>query len=78
MDEMTRADFLEQMAAFERRITERFDLLERLMALGFDDTSDQITIGVERLANSRESSASHDLPGRGSERRAPQRSHPPA
>ena len=54
MNEMTRADFLEQMAAFERRINERFDLLERLMALGFDDTGDQIRLGVERFVSTAE------------------------
>lgn len=72
MNELTRADFLEQMAAFERRVNERFDLLERLMALGFDDTGDQIRLGVERLVNSQEPSISRDLAGRGSARRATQ------
>jgi hypothetical protein len=50
MNEITRVDFVEHMAAFERRVNERFDLLERLMALGFDDTSDQLRIGIEQIA----------------------------
>jgi hypothetical protein len=77
MNEMTRADFVEQMAAFERRLNERFDLLERLMALGFDDTSDQIKMGMERFASVREPNPSHDLAGHGSARRSPQPSQPP-
>ena len=62
MNEMTRVDFVEQMAAFERRLTERLDLLERLMALGFDDTSDQIRVGIERLTHMREPTTSK-VPG---------------
>lgn len=49
MDEITRGEFLEQLTAFERRIHERFDLLERLMALGFDDTNDQIKLRFGEL-----------------------------
>ena len=42
MGELTRVEFIEQLSALERRLNERFDLLERLVALGFDDTTDQI------------------------------------
>ena len=73
MNEMTLTDFLEQMVAFERRLNERFDLLERLMALGFDDTSDtsdQIKIAIERLASSRESTAPAPAPARRGDVRA--------
>jgi hypothetical protein len=42
MGELTRMEFIEQFTALERRLNERFDLLERLVALGFDDTTDQL------------------------------------
>jgi hypothetical protein len=42
MGELTRMEFIEQVTALERRLNERFDLLERLVALGFDDTTDQL------------------------------------
>jgi hypothetical protein len=41
-NDLTRDEFREQLAAFERRLVERLDLLERLIALGFDDVTDQI------------------------------------
>lgn len=42
MPPLTREEFMEHLSAFERRVTERLDLLERLIALGFDDASDQL------------------------------------
>jgi hypothetical protein len=78
MNEITRVDFVEHMAAFERRVNERFDLLERLMALGFDDTSDQLRIGIEQIAAARDAAAARDLSGRSAAPRPPQLSHPPA
>jgi hypothetical protein len=41
-DELRRNEFVEQMTLLERRLTERFELLERLIALGFDDARDHI------------------------------------
>jgi hypothetical protein len=41
---ITLVELVEQLAAIERRLNERFDLLERMVALGFDDTSDQIRL----------------------------------
>ena len=49
MGELTRAEFVEQVTALERRLNERFDLLERLVALGFDDTTDQIRLRFGEL-----------------------------
>ncbi len=43
--ELTRDEFLDHLAAFERRLVERLDLLERLIALGFDDATDQLRSG---------------------------------
>ena len=42
--ELTRDEFLDHLAAFERRLVERLDLLERLIALGFDDATDQLRV----------------------------------
>ncbi len=56
MNEMTRADFMEQMVAFERRINERFDLLERMVALGFDDTSDKLSLLAPHACGERQGS----------------------
>ena len=42
--ELTRGEFLDHLAAFERRLVERLDLLERLIALGFDDATDQLRV----------------------------------
>ncbi len=50
MTDLTRMELVEQLSAFERRVAERFDLLERLIALGFDDTSDRVDLGLARLA----------------------------
>jgi hypothetical protein len=41
---ITLMELVEQLSALERRLNERFDLLERMVALGFDDTSDQIRL----------------------------------
>lgn len=41
-DELRRSEFVDQLTRLERRLTEQFELLERLIALGFDDTRDQI------------------------------------
>ncbi len=41
---LTREEFLEHLLALERRLLERLDLLERLIALGFDDASDQLRL----------------------------------
>jgi hypothetical protein len=49
MGELTRMEFIEQVTALERRINERFDLLERLVALGFDDTTDQLRLRLGEL-----------------------------
>jgi len=43
-DELTREEFREHFAAFERRIVERLDLLERLIALGFDTGTDRLRV----------------------------------
>ena len=40
MPPLTREEFIDHLSALERRVSERLDLLERLIALGFDDTSD--------------------------------------
>lgn len=56
MGELTRMEFIEQVTALERRLNERFDLLERLMALGFDDTTDQLLARVGELEVGRERS----------------------
>ncbi len=50
MNDLTRMELVEQLSAFERRVAERFDLLERLIALGFDDTGDRVDVGLARLA----------------------------
>lgn len=49
MGEMTRMEFIEQVTQLERRLNERFDLLERLVALGFDDTTDQLRMRFGEL-----------------------------
>jgi hypothetical protein len=49
MGELTRMEFIEQFTALERRLNERFDLLERLVALGFDDTTDQLRLRLGEL-----------------------------
>ena len=49
MGELTRMEFIEQVTALERRLNERFDLLERLVALGFDDTTDQLRLRFGEL-----------------------------
>jgi hypothetical protein len=41
---ITLGELVEQLSAVERRLNERFDLIERMVALGFDDTSDQIRL----------------------------------
>jgi hypothetical protein len=56
--ELTRDDFLDQLAAFERRLVERLDLLERLIALGFDDATDQLRV---RLGNPESATANAGL-----------------
>ena len=56
MGELTRMEFIEQVTALERRLNERFDLLERLMALGFDDTTDQLRARFGELEVGRERS----------------------
>jgi hypothetical protein len=40
--QLTREELVEHLSALERRVIERLDLLERLIALGFDDASDQL------------------------------------
>ena len=47
-------EFIEQVTALERRLNERFDLLERLVALGFDDTTDQLRLRLSELDAVRE------------------------
>ena len=54
MGELTRMEFIEQITALERRLNERFDLLERLVALGFDDTTDQLRMRLGELELVRE------------------------
>ena len=54
MSELTRGEFIEQVTALERRLNERFDLLERLVALGFDDTTDQLRLRLSELDAVRE------------------------
>jgi hypothetical protein len=49
MGELTRMEFIEQVTALERRLNERFDMLERLVALGFDDTTDQLRMRFGEL-----------------------------
>jgi hypothetical protein len=56
--ELTRDDFLDHLAAFERRLVERLDLLERLIALGFDDATDQLRV---RLGNPESATANAGL-----------------
>lgn len=56
MCELTRGEFIEQISALERRLNERLDLLERLVALGFDDTADQIRLRFGELDIVRERS----------------------
>ena len=46
--QLTREELVEHLSALERRVIERLDLLERLIALGFDDASDQLRM---RLGN---------------------------
>ena len=57
MGELTRMEFIEQVTALERRLNERFDLLERLVALGFDDTTDQLRLRFGELDAVRERSS---------------------
>lgn len=57
MGELTRMEFIEQVTALERRLNERFDLLERLVALGFDDTTDQLRMRFGELEVVRERSS---------------------
>lgn len=71
MNDLTRMELVEQLSAFERRVAERFDLLERLIALGFDDTGDRVDVGLARLVERLASPRRRDQMGRADAGAAP-------